>query len=208
MASTSIDLTSNLPSKEALRQVVTRQKKKLLKTPKEPTTFDFEVDEQEAVKMPNGDNFIIKDRTIGSNKRVILFSTKVFMTLLGQDLYWIMDGTFKIVPNIFQQLYTLHGPVNNGNKTFPLLFVLLTNKDKTSYDVMFELMIEYCTENEIFINPSHVILDFEKAAILSLRLNFESVKAKGCFFIFDRYCIEKYKKKDLLLSITLIKRSI
>lgn len=199
LALTSTDLISNLPSKDAFRQVITRHKKKLLKIPKEPTTFDFEVDE-EAVKMSEGDNFIIKDKTFGSNKRVILFSTKALMTLLGQALYWIMDRTFKIVPNIFQQLYTVHGQVLNCDKTFPLLFVLLTHKDKTSYNVIFELLIEYCTENDILINPSHVILDFEKAAILSLRLHFESVKAEGCLFHFRQILYRKIQKEGLTIK--------
>lgn len=196
LASTSADISTNLPSKDALRQVVGREKRKALLSIKEPEKFDFDVNE-EAVTTSDGELFLIKSRIFG-NKRVMLFSTKSLMTYLGKSEYWIMDGTFKIVPKLFLQLYTIHGPVhNNCDKTFPLLFVLFTNKDKASYDVMFELMIEYCNDNNISLNPNIVLMDFEKAANVSLRQNFELVNAKGCFFHFRQIIYRKVQREGL-----------
>lgn len=163
--------------------------------PKEPTEFDFVIDHQSLLL--NDDNFVIKDRIFAQNKRVIIFSTKQLMTYLSEANYWLMDGTFKIAPIIFQQLYTIHGSLHNTDKTFPLLFVLCTHKDKASYDVMFDLVIEYCAENEISLSPSFVIMDFEKAAALSIRQNFETVTLKGCFFHLRQILYRKIQKEGL-----------
>lgn len=199
IASTSMDIASNLPSKDAIRQIVNREKKKLFNTKYEPTTFDFNIQE-DATMLEGGNNFVIKDKIFGSDKRVILLSTKKLMTFLAEALYWVMDGTFKIVPAVFQQLYTIHGPVLNSNKTFPLLFVLCTHKDKASYDVMFGLIIDYCSENNISLNPSFVIMDFEKAARLSLRQHFESVTIKGCFFHLRQIIYRRIQKEGLSIK--------
>ena len=195
IASTSSDVATSLPSKDSLRQMINRGKKKVLNVPKEPTNFDFVIDHQSLLL--NDDNFVIKERIFAQNKRVIIFSTKECVTYLSQANYWLMDGTFKIVPIIFQQLYTIHGSVHNTDKTFPLLFVLCTHKDKTSYDVMFDLIIEYCTEQGIALSPSFVIMDFEKAAALSIRQNFEAVTLKGCFFHLRQILYRKIQKEGL-----------
>lgn len=53
---------------------------------------------------------------------------------------------------------------------------------KKTYDTMFEMMVEYGAENNIEIKPKVCILDFEKAAINSLKSNFENVIQHGCNF--------------------------
>lgn len=195
IASTTTETATSLPSKDALRQVVNREKKKQLNIPKEPTEIDFVIDHQ-AILL-NDVNFVIKERIFAQNKRVILMSTKDLMIYLSQADYWLMDGTFQIVPTVFQQLYTIHGALRNTDKTFPLLFALCTNKDKVSYDVMFDLIIEYCSENEIVLNPTFVIMDFEKAAALSIRQNFETVTLKGCFFHLRQILYRRVQKERL-----------
>ena len=58
-------------------------------------------------------DFLIKDSTIGHDK-ILIFTTVANINYLNQSFIWIMDGTFKTVPIIFKQLYTIHGCVG-GN---------------------------------------------------------------------------------------------
>lgn len=193
--STSPSVSMCLPSQAALRQVVYREKKKALHTPKEPTSFDFEID-PEAIFL-EGESFVIKDKIFSANRRVTLFSNKKLIAYLCEADYLIMDGTFKIVPTIYQQLYTIHGPVANGGKTFPLVFILCTHKDKASYDMMFDLLLEYCSDHDVLLDPSFIILDFEKAAMLSLRQHFENVTLNGCFFHLRQIVYRKLQREHL-----------
>ena len=45
-----------------------------------------------------------------------------------------MDGTFKTVPLLFQQMYTIHAPVGGENAcVLPLVYVLMTGKSEECY---------------------------------------------------------------------------
>lgn len=196
LASTSSDIATEIPSKDALRQIITREKKKKLHTPTEPMTFNFDPDLQ-ATQYDSENNFIIKDRIFSESKRVTLFSTIQLINFLCQAIYLVMDGTFKIVPTIYQQLYTIHGPVNDSVKTFPLLFALCTHKDKASYDMMLDLLLEFCAEHALQFSPSYIVMDFERAAILSLRQHFETVTLRGCFFHLRQIIYRKLQREHL-----------
>lgn len=67
-----------------------------------------------------------------------MYTTNKLLHYLSRSKYWLADGTFKIVPKIFHQLYVIHGSVYN-NVTFPMVLGLMTNKDKASYDTFIEL---------------------------------------------------------------------
>lgn len=177
---TDSEIIESLPSTAALKQSMYRAKRKLHGALVEPTDLNFNIDE--SVTQIQGQNFIIKDRQF-DNKRIIMMSTLNHVTILSKSDYWILDGTFKVVPCIFTQLYTLHGNIfTDDDKTFPLVFCLCSHKDKRTYDMMFEMLVEYGAENNIVIKPKVCILDFEKAALSSLRSNFEEIIMHGCNF--------------------------
>ncbi|CAG8855267.1 31189_t:CDS:2, partial [Gigaspora margarita] len=81
----------------------------------------------------NGENFLVRDSIIGED-RIILFTTKANIQHLSRALYWIMDGTFKTVPTIFHQLYTIHAPIGtaDNSRVLPLVYALMTNKSEES----------------------------------------------------------------------------
>ena len=74
--------------------------------------------------------FLLHDSNDGEN-RFLMFSTKKNLKFLRSCSIWQADGTFKCVPAIFKQLYTVHGI--SGNKTVPSVYFLLTNKNKKTY---------------------------------------------------------------------------
>ncbi|KAL3885419.1 hypothetical protein ACJMK2_025482 [Sinanodonta woodiana] len=67
--------------------------------------------------------------------------------------HWYADGTFKTVPSLFAQLYTIHGLINNS--IVPAVFVSRSEKTEESYRMFFFLLLEQTetigTINEIDI---------------------------------------------------------
>ena len=57
------------------------------------------------------------------------------MKILSQTNYWHRDGTFKVVPELFFQLYTIYGDL--GGLVLPCVYILLLNKDEVTYDIAF-----------------------------------------------------------------------
>ena len=97
------------------------------------------------------------------------------LSLLCDSSNWYADGTLKVVPSQFYQLYTIH--CEKDGYIIPCLYTLLTNKRETTYDELFKKLIEIQPD----INPSYFMVDFEKGAINSLEENFLAV-VSGCFF--------------------------
>jgi hypothetical protein len=67
----------------------------------------------------NGDQFLAKEIE-SDNEKIMIFCTHSNLTYLENADYWLMDGTFKTVPTLFHQLYTIHVPV--GGKTILVSF--------------------------------------------------------------------------------------
>ena len=73
---------------------------------------------------------------------IIWFSTKENVSLLRKAKFWISDGTFKSVPHIFYQLYTIHALVGVDDKTakvFPLVYALMTRRTKSAYGILLQV---------------------------------------------------------------------
>ena len=50
---------------------------------------------------------------------------------LAESGHWYADGTFKVCPELFFQLYIVHG--QRGGRISPCVFALLPNKTKATY---------------------------------------------------------------------------
>jgi len=79
-----------------------------------------------------GDRFVQP----GPDQDMILFATDENLRMLSSCRLWLMDGTFKCVPGLFGQLYTIPGEM--GSYVVPLVFTLLPNKQADTYRKMFE----------------------------------------------------------------------
>ena len=76
--------------------------------------------------------------------RMLVFSTEENLTVLASCKHYFMDGTFKTVPVIFDQLYTIHG-IKNGYG-IPLVYalfylVLLRNKFMSFFFFVYPLIL-------------------------------------------------------------------
>lgn len=75
------------------------------------------------------------------NESKLLFTTRSNVKHLKKSSYYIINGNFRIVPTLFQQLYTIHAIVGTGKnaKILPLRYVLLTSKTEKCYTLLFEI---------------------------------------------------------------------
>ncbi|KRY10849.1 hypothetical protein T12_11494 [Trichinella patagoniensis] len=117
-----------------------------------------------------GDSTTLRMTTSG--RRFLLHNNKACRT-------WGMDGTFKIVPQWYQQLFTIH-----ASKLVPAVYCLCTGKDIGTYGYIFQALIDKAAVLEVDLNPDTIICDFETALIPAIRGYFPNTRVQGCYFHF------------------------
>ncbi|KRX51250.1 hypothetical protein T09_6570, partial [Trichinella sp. T9] len=95
--------------------------------------------------------------------------------LLAAMRTWGMDGTFKVVPQWYQQLFTIHAFV--AGKLVPAVYCLCTGKDVETYDFN-----KQSGSPRVNLNPQTIICDFETALIPAIQGYFPNKRVKGCYF--------------------------
>ena len=178
---TSQEVYSHFPSHDALRQSVKRIRR--INLPAEPTSLEGLTIPNNMQKTLSGLDFLVRDSTIG-DERVLMFTTSANVSYLAQSPFWIMDGTFKTVPTLFRQLYTIHGNIggSENSQIMPLVYALMSSKSEGYYKKLFQELIEFSEDQNIDLQPQFILTDFEKAAINAINAEFQNIQNKGCHF--------------------------
>ncbi|KRX31788.1 hypothetical protein T05_6860, partial [Trichinella murrelli] len=113
---------------------------------------------------------------------ILIFATEDGVKLLAQSNCWCGDGTFKIVPSWYQQLFTLH--VFLRGKLLPVVYCLTVRKDLPTYSRIFEVLHSKAEELGVQLEPAKFVCDFETALIPAIQGNFPNTQVQGCFFHF------------------------
>ncbi|CAJ0830968.1 10569_t:CDS:2 [Entrophospora sp. SA101] len=100
----------------------------------EPESLNELIVPEDLTKTLSGSDFLVKDIVLDQD-RILLFTTIANVQYLEQSPFWIMDGTFKTVPNIFRQLYSIHGRVgrDENSQIMPLVYALMSRKSEECY---------------------------------------------------------------------------
>ncbi|CAF1547505.1 unnamed protein product [Rotaria sordida] len=181
IATTSREIQPCLPRKDALRQQIKRAKRVCNEEAEPKTLDDFTLPDAYSITL-SGMHFA-KDITDGT-ERILLFTTSEKLKWLQEAKFWIMDGTFKTVPTLFRQLYSIHAPAG-GNVNFrivPLVYALMSSKSEELYQRLFQELNELADENELELKPDFMLTDFEKGSINAVKLEYSSAQSKGCHF--------------------------
>ena len=131
-----------------------------------------------------GEPFLLYDSGFGDINRVILVATSKMLSILKASHYWFADGTFKVAPQQFYQLYTIHA--EKDGYVFPCVYSLVTKKDELTYMKIMRKLVELEPE----LDSSYIMVDFEKAAINAFEDQFLAVLT-SCFFSFFSKCVQK-----------------
>lgn len=174
------ELVSALPDLVQIKSSI--QRARMEGRPALPESLDQLQIDGEWAKTLNGDRSLLFE-TFGAEK-ILGFATDSMLDYLCKSPFLIMDGTFRVSPSLFSQLYTLHGQYRGG--IFCFMYLLLPNKRKETYEEALRLIKDSARRYGKVFNPMKFILDFENAMILALRSQFPSASIKGCLFHFTK----------------------
>ncbi|XP_067653191.1 ankyrin-1-like [Haliotis asinina] len=134
----------------------------------------------------------------GDDDKMIAFSTEEQLATLQSADTIYMDGTFSSCPALWSQLYIIHA--RNGSTMYPLVFVLMPDRQQTTYARLLRLLKDKVQElHNRPLQPTRVQTDFELAAIRAIEREFPQAEVKGCFF---HYCQAVWRKtQDLGLAV-------
>lgn len=140
----------------------------------------------------NGHPFLLHDSGPDDADRLIIFAAAPRMLHLLRDYEeWFVDGTFKVSPEIFCQVYTVHVLV--GGTTIPCLYALLPDKRKQTYERMWEVVVQSAPN----VQPRSIMSDFEIGAHQAIGRVFPHASVKGCFFHLGQSLWRKIQEKGL-----------
>ena len=142
-----------------------------------------------------GNNFHIYSSV---NNDLIVFGIECNIRKLSTNSHWCVDGTFKSVPKLFVQLFSIH--VFEGDKLIPLIYCLLSSKTQSMYSELFRALKDKANTLDIILMPSLFTCDFERGLISSIRLEFPTASIRGCYF---HFCQAVYRRVQTLGLSTL-----
>ncbi|KRX50747.1 hypothetical protein T05_16373 [Trichinella murrelli] len=133
----------------------------------------------EFTRTKSGKAFLL---TQSASKYILIFSTAGSIKLLAAMKTWGMDGTFKVVPYWYEQLFTIHAFA--AGKLVPAVCCLCTDKDIGTYGFKSQALISRAAALEVDLNPDTIICDFETALIPAIQGYFPNAQVQGCYFHF------------------------
>lgn len=124
-----------------------------------------------------GERFLLVN---DSQRNIIIFTTKSNLEFLSTCSCVYVDGTFKSVPSLFLQLFTIHG--FRFNNYIPLVFTLLPNKTTDSYEAVLRHVLAEIVDLGRTYEPEQVYADYEGAIHAAVRRVWPNALIHGCRF--------------------------
>ena len=123
-----------------------------------------------------GEEFLYDDGGWHDLEILPIFATPWNLGVLENSGRWYCDGTFGISPDVFYQVYIIHGetPLTN-TYVIPLLYALLLNKEQLTYSSL---------SKALNFRASSVTIDFEIAVGNCLKKIASDVEISFCYFPF------------------------
>ncbi|XP_069473145.1 uncharacterized protein [Ambystoma mexicanum] len=190
LANTELHIAAALPSTERIKRTINKTRQKIGRTSGCPNNYKALDIEAEMQKTYKGDDFILHDNKSDSDRLIILGTTEN-LNVLRQGTIWHVNDADRTCPAPFKQLYTLH--VYCHDRLTPLVFCLLQNTTKHTYDAIFNFIRETVQPH----TPQKMLMDFEIQAINSAREVFNKIEIEGCYVHFKQSIWRKMKKAKL-----------
>jgi hypothetical protein len=146
--------------------------------------------------MEDGTSFLFADDK-KEGDRIIIFASEYGRKLLESAETLFIDGTFKSCSKQYRQIYTLHvdiGSTHTEVNIIPVMFALLENQKKATYSRLFSIIKEKLSK----WSPKVIKMDFEAAAITSLKTVFPTVQISGCHYHFSQAIWRKIQQLGLV----------
>lgn len=177
----------HLPMAHHLKRTVRRVRGQTIKHPPNPSRREDIKFPEIFQKTANGSNFILFDSGEKSD-RILIFGTLANLEFLKNCDLWLCDGTFKVSPPLFDQVFVIHG-LRNNSTAVPLLYCLTPNRLTTTY----KRVLEAIKSLEPDLSPKQIMSDFEQPLLNAFKLGFPLAEQKGCFFHFTQSVLRKIR---------------
>ena len=118
------------------------------------------------------EKFLLYDNGPEEGERMLIFGRESWISLLCCE-EWFVDGTFKISPLMFMQVFAIN--VKHFGRIFPVIYALLPNKRGTTY-------MEFFTRVKNLnpaIKPNCISCGYEVGIHNAVREVFEDVEMRG-----------------------------
>ncbi len=140
-----------------------------------------------------GECFYQRDSGYGDINRHVIFMSDFQKNVLKKAKTWIIDGTFKSVPNQFHQLVTIQGLYLG--KFWPCIHALMVNKSEMAYNLLFEQI-----KTMVGSQSDNIVMDFEKGLNNSANFIFDMSDIFGCNFHFGQLIWKKIQNVSLTVA--------
>jgi len=135
--------------------------------------------------------FLLHDSGPGDD-RLLMFGDRELLGALARADLWLADGTFKVVPTLFFQLYSIHFQFTGGVNPAAVYF-LLCDKSNVTYNRMLATLKTLIPN----ANPSRILTDFEAAAMQAFERAFPNAEISGCYFHLCQSVVRKVNECGL-----------
>lgn len=139
----------------------------------------------------NGELFYRGVADAHDNGSALLFASEQQLELLKSAGQVYFDATFKVVPALYYQLFTIFAP--HADATFPVLYALMTRKTQALYRAVFEMLKALVPD----FAPTLAMADFEDAPVSAFQEVFGNVAVAGCWFHYAQAIVKRLQKAGL-----------
>jgi len=182
-----------LPKRSTLSRALQRHRQKVnaignsgTPLPAVPVDLQFVMPDQFA-------DMVLYDSGPGDN-RIILLGCEQLLDGLARADVWLADGTFKVVPTVFFQLYSIHFCFRDGANPAGL-YCLLTSKTAVTY----ERVLDELRRLVPLAAPRKILVDFERAAMNAFATAYPDAHITGCYFHLCQSLLRKVNEVGLKL---------
>jgi len=121
----------------------------------------------------------------------LLFTSNEKLELLKESSHVYFDTTFKVVPRLYYQLFTVFVPY--ADAAFPVLYALMTRKTHAAYLALFQNLKELIP----YFTPLSAMADYEEASTSAFQAVFGNVIISGCWFHYGQALVKRMAKIGL-----------
>lgn len=178
-----LDVAVQLPSKDYVGRALRAERAKH-RPPLPAVAADLQLAPYQTVTRSN-QRFLLLDE-FHNGDRLLVFVSDFFMNLLCAAPIVFADGTFRTVPRIFTQLFTINFMYHE--KLLPAVYALVRRKTQSVYERIFRAIRTAGEDRGLQFQPANFLTDFEVGLMAAITTQLPDTQQRGCFFHFCQCC--------------------
>ena len=149
--------------------------------PKEFSEFDSKCP---WLNLDSGESTVKSDLSIDES-RIILFATNFTLKVLARATAISCDGTFRMCPKLWFQLFIVSGEISDGI-WIPLAFAFLPDKKKETYRSFFTQLKDALSRQDLELSALYVMMDFEFSMRSTFKEIWNHIPVKGYLVLWQK----------------------